>query len=207
MELPSRHGEFAAGARDGGMVEYSTNGGTTWLDAGPLFTHQGYTGTISSGVVIPPGQYEWWQTGLDFATNPSAPLSLAARLEGGGFYNGTRYGGNATLTVRRGSSFTTSLLVDYNDVQLDQGDFTRSLLGFRAGYYFTPSIFLQSLVQYNNRDAVFSANVRFAWLNTAGTGLFIVLNDTETATGVFDWTAPRVRSFVIKFTRQFGTGS
>jgi hypothetical protein len=28
---------------DGGVVEYSTNGGTTWKDAGPFFTEHGYT--------------------------------------------------------------------------------------------------------------------------------------------------------------------
>jgi bacillolysin len=33
---------------DGGVLEYSTNGGSTWLDAGSLITDNGYSGTISS---------------------------------------------------------------------------------------------------------------------------------------------------------------
>ena len=89
---------------------------------------------------------------------------------------------------------------------LDQGDFVRSLVGVRLGYFFTPRIFVQSLVQYSNQAQVFSANVRFGWLNTAGTGLFIVLNDAEEGPGVFDWTRPLTRSFVVKFSKQFGTG-
>ena len=96
--------------------------------------------------------------------------------------------------------------MDYQDVHLDEGDFVRSLVGLRVGYFFSPRIFMQSLFQYNNQADVFSANVRFGWLNTAGTGLFIVLNDAEQANGVFDWTRPTTRSFVVKFTRQFGTG-
>ncbi|OJV95893.1 MAG: hypothetical protein BGO39_21540 [Chloroflexi bacterium 54-19] len=32
---------------DGGMVEYSTNGGSTWNDAGSLFDYNGYNGAIS----------------------------------------------------------------------------------------------------------------------------------------------------------------
>jgi len=36
-------------AWDGGVLEYSTNDGASWTDAGPLFTHNGYTGTIYSG--------------------------------------------------------------------------------------------------------------------------------------------------------------
>jgi hypothetical protein len=34
-------------ADDGGLVEYSTNGGGSWSDAGGLFDENGYTGTIS----------------------------------------------------------------------------------------------------------------------------------------------------------------
>lgn len=39
------YGTFTAA--DGGVVEYSTNGGTSWTDTGPLFTDNGYYGTIS----------------------------------------------------------------------------------------------------------------------------------------------------------------
>lgn len=34
-------------AYDGGVLEYSTTGGSTWTDAAALFTHQGYNGTIT----------------------------------------------------------------------------------------------------------------------------------------------------------------
>ncbi len=109
-------------------------------------------------------------------------------------------------TVRQGAALTSSLLLDYNEVRLDQGDFVRSLVGVRLGYFFTPRIFTQSLVQYNNQAEVFSANIRFGWLNTAGTGLFVVLNTAENATGLFAWDRSITRSILIKFTRQFGTG-
>jgi hypothetical protein len=161
---------------------------------------------IARGVTLPAGEYHWASLGFDLATNPSAPVSLATRIEAGPFYNGTRYGATSTLTVRRGSALTSSLLLDYNQVRLDQGDFVRSLVGVRLGYFFTPRIFTQSLVQYNNQAGVFSANIRFGWLNTAGTGLFVVLNTAENATGLFAWDRAITRSFLIKFTRQFGTG-
>jgi bacillolysin len=40
---------------DGGVVEYSTNGGSSWQDAGALFTHNGYTGTVSTSFSNPLG--------------------------------------------------------------------------------------------------------------------------------------------------------
>jgi hypothetical protein len=161
---------------------------------------------IASGVVLPAGAYDYTTIGLDFATNPSAPLSLSLRGDFGGFYNGIKNGGNATITLRRGATMSSSLLVDYNDVRLDQGDFVRYLVGARVAYFFSPRIFAQTLVQYNNQARVWAANARFGWLNTAGTGLFIVFNDGREADGFFRWVRPQARSLVVKYTRQFGTG-
>jgi hypothetical protein len=160
---------------------------------------------ISTNTTLPADNYDWWSLGLDFSTNPSVPLSLAMRGDFGPFYNGTRNGGNATITYRQGASLTTSLLVDYNDVDLDQGSFVRSLVGVRAGYFFTPKVFIQSLVQYNNQARIWTANARFGWLTTAGTGLFIVFNEGQEADGFFDWVRPHARSVVVKYTRQLGS--
>ena len=38
-------------------------------------------------------------------------------------------------------------------------------------------VYLQTLLQYNRQTDTFSTNIRFGWLNTAGTGLFVVLNN------------------------------
>jgi hypothetical protein len=161
--------------------------------------------TISPGVVLPAGDYGWGSLGLDWDSDPSATLSFTSRGEFGAFYNGNRIGETVTLTYRRGASITTSLQVDYQDVSLDQGDFIRRLIGVKVGYFFTPKIFLQSLVQYNNQAGIWNANVRFAWLSTASTGLFIVYNEGQQATGFFDWTTPQSRSLVLKFTKQIGS--
>jgi uncharacterized protein DUF5916 len=162
---------------------------------------------IARDVTLPARSYDYASVGLDFATNPSAPISLSLRGDFGGLYDGTRTGGTGTLTVRRGASLTSSLLADYNDVHLDEGNFVRYLVGTRLGYFFTPRIFAQSLVQYNNQARVWAANARFGWLNTAGTGLFVVFNDGREADGFFRWVRPQARSVVVKYTRQFGTGS
>ena len=162
---------------------------------------------IARNVTLPAGSYNYSSLGLDFATNPSAPLSLSLRGDFGGLYNGRRNGGNVTVTARRGASLTSSLLVDYHDVHLDQGNFVRSLVGMRFGYYFTPRIFALSLVQYSNQARAWTANARFGWLNTGGTGLFIVFNEGREADSFFRWVRPQARSLVIKYTRQLGTGT
>jgi hypothetical protein len=159
---------------------------------------------IATGVTLPAGSYDYTSVGFDFATDPSAPLSLTLRADVGGFYNGTRRGGSVTFGARHGSSVTTSLLVEYNDVRLDQGDFIRSLVAARIAYFFTPRIMTQTLVQYSNQARSWTANARFAWLSTAGTGLFIVYNEGQEADGFFRWTRPQARSLIVKYARQFG---
>jgi len=160
---------------------------------------------IAPGVILPVGSYDYPVYGFDWTFDPSAPFSFVARGDFGPFYNGTRNGGSVTFTYRRGASLSSSLLFDYNEVNLDQGAFTRRLIGTRVGYFFTPRVFAQSLVQYNNQARVWTANARFGWLSTAGTGLFVVYNDGENADGFFRWGRPQARSLVIKFTRQIGT--
>ncbi len=161
---------------------------------------------IASNVKLPPGQYDFPVFGLDWSTNASRPLSMALRTDVGQFYNGTRRGGTATVTYRRGATLSSSFLFDYNDVRLDQGSFIRQIIGTRVAYFFTPRLSVQSLMQYNKEAKVWTANTRLAWLNTAGTGLFVVWNDGETADGFFRWQGPQTRSLVVKYARQFGTG-
>lgn len=161
---------------------------------------------ISPGVVLAPGQYQWGTLGFDYTTDPSENITATGRFDFGNFWTGTRNGGNGTLTVRRGATFSGSLTVDHNDVRLPEGNFKRTLEAVRLNYFFTPRIFVQTLTQFNNQQRIWSANVRFGWLNTAGTGLFVVFNDGREATGFFDWVRPQQRSVFVKFTRQFGTG-
>lgn len=161
---------------------------------------------IAPGVVLQPGQYNWGTLGFDYQTDPSENIWANGRFDVGEFWTGTRRGGSGTVTVRRGATFSGSLSVEHNDVRLPEGDFTRTLEALRLNYFFTPRVFVQTLTQYNNQQRIWSANVRFGWLNTAGTGLFVVFNDGREANGFFDWVRPQQRTVFVKFTRQFGTG-
>ena len=97
------------------------------------------------------------------------------------------------------------MLVDYSKVHLAQGNFSRSLVGLRFAYFFTPRISLQTLTQFNDQAQVWTANVRLSWLSTAGTGLFVVFNDAEQAEGFLNWKRPVTHAFTVKFTKQFGS--
>ena len=162
--------------------------------------------TIAPNVVLPAGSYDWGTLGFDYTTDPSQNLFATGRFDVGQFWTGRRSGGSGTVTMRRGATFSGSFTADYNDVRLPQGNFIGSLQAVRLNYFFTPRVFVQTLTQFNSQQKVWGANVRFGWLNTAGTGLFVVFNDGREANGFFDLGTPQQKSVFVKFTRQFGTG-
>ena len=187
------------------ITEWATASGAS-LGPEVNIEHQGLQQpfAIARNVTLPVGAYEYTSLGFDGATDPSKPFSVNVRADVGGFYNGTRRGGSVTVAARRGSSLTTSLLVEYNDVRLDQGNFTRLVIAPRFAYFFTPRIMFQTLVQYSNQAQVWTANARFSWLSTAGNGLFIVLNEGHAADSFFRLNEPQARSLIVKYSRQFG---
>jgi len=159
---------------------------------------------IGDGVTLPTGVYDWVEWNPRFNTNLSAPYSLASEATIGGFYTGHRAGIAATFTARPGEKFSAALRVNYEKLNLAEGEFDRVLMGLRLAYSFTPSMYVQTLTQWNDQAKSFSANVRFGWLGPAGTGLFVVFNEGR-ETG--DNSRPLDRVLVIKFTRQFDLGS
>ncbi len=171
------------------------------------FNHEGLKEPfeIADGIVIPPGSYDTFEWGFRYNTDTSAPLSIDGSIDVGGFYTGRRAGTTSNLNVRAGETFAAGLRVSYYDVDLPEGDFTTSVLGLRLSYAFTPRVYLQSLIQYNDQTRQFSSNVRFGWLGAAGTGLFVVYNDVE-AVDPFDRNAPPrsplERGLVVKFSRR-----
>ena len=154
---------------------------------------------ITDDITIPIDRYDVVETLWRFGTNPSAALSTNGVVTIGGFFSGHRKGFTNTLTAKAGATWAAALRFSYDDVDLPEGSFQTTLVGLRVAYSFTPRIFLQSLLQYNNQRDEFSGNVRFGWLDTAGTGLFLVFNNVHQTARP---TGPVDRAFVVKFTRQ-----
>jgi hypothetical protein len=78
-----------------------------------------------------------------------------------------------------GNKFNSALTINYNKLELQNGNINALITGGKFTYSFTPRIYLQSLIQYNNITNITSVNARFGWLKNANTGLFVVLNLIE----------------------------
>ena len=96
-----------------------------------------------------------------------------------------------------------SPILNFNDLYilkfLPGSEVNAFISSTRLSYSFTPQVFLQSLVQYNNVTNITSVNARFGWLKTANTGLFVVLNLVKDT----DWNDPlNTQTFSVKYTHQ-----
>ena len=154
---------------------------------------------IAPGVVVPPGRYDHSEVQLVFNTNMGAPVSLETRLVAGGFFGGRRVSLTPVLRMRAGKVFNTDLELVRNDVDLPGGEFRTNLLRLRLSYSFSTRLFVQSLVQYNDRIDNWSTNLRLGWLQTANTGLFVVFNENREVGGLP--LGARDRSIALKFSR------
>lgn len=161
---------------------------------------------IRDGIVIPAGTYHNAEWSFRANTNQGAPLSISGGWTWGGFYTGVQFTPNADIVYRYRDKLVTTLRVDYFDVRLDEGSFKTAVIGLNTSYSFTPRLYLQANVQYNDDTEDVGTNVRLGWLDTAGTGLFVVWNDTNhrgslERTGLL--AGPKQRQLVIKYSRLF----
>ena len=134
---------------------------------------------IFPGVLIPPGTYDHKEVQIAGNTNLGAPISLNVNTIVGGLFGGDRVTITPSIAGRVGETVNATFEWSYNDLQLPGGDFTTNLARVRVAYSFTTRMFLQALVQYNDRADLWSSNIRFGLLSDANTGLFVVYNDVQ----------------------------
>lgn len=137
---------------------------------------------VIPGEVVLPGTYDNAELQLVMYTNRSAPLSVGMEMWAGGYFSGERLTLEPDIQYRIGDRFNTSLSWNYNHIDLDNdigGPFDINVGIFRLSYAFTPKISLEGLIQYDDRTDAVATNLRFAWLNSASSGLYLVYNESD----------------------------
>ena len=151
-------------------------------------------------VTIPVGEYDWLQHAFEYFHNPSARVTATVRARIGHYYDGDFKGFEINSDYRITPKATASLGWTRQDIDLPYGSFVNNLIPIKGNYSFTTLTNLSALLQYNGQTGQFSSNIRLAWLNRSGTGLFVVFNDRR---DLLSSTSLETlgRSFVVKYTR------
>jgi hypothetical protein len=154
---------------------------------------------VYPGVIVPAGSYRSPYLFSQGNTDRRKWLSASLSANIGGFLSGNQVSLAPQINIRHGGQFTSSFRWTRNDIDLPQGKFVTNLGSVRGTYNFSTLVNFSALVQYNDRTKNWSTNLRFNWLRTAASGLYIVYNDTE----LFDGLGPQRRAFIIKYGHQF----
>jgi len=137
---------------------------------------------VIPGEIVLPGNYDNAEMQLVMYTNRSAPLSVGMQIWAGGYFSGDRVTLEPDIQYRIGDRFNASLSWNYNHIDLDNGSggpFDINVGILKLSYAFTPKISLEGLFQYDDRTDAVATNVRFAWLNSASSGLYLVYTESD----------------------------
>ena len=156
---------------------------------------------ISDSVFVSAGTYDDQEIQIMIMTNQAKPISFSSMNRIGGFFGGDRINMTPTLKIRYKDKITSEFSFNFNKVNLPNGNFTTNLLRARLTYSFTPKMYIQSLLQYNNQSDQWSMNWRFIWQQSAGTGLYLVYNQAQDYDGIP--IEKSTKSFVVKYSYLF----
>jgi hypothetical protein len=166
----------------------------------PLVPFTVYQDVSGRRVIIPAGEYASVTGGIEYISDPSAPVNVALQTKNGRFYDGDHFGWEFALGLRMGARLITSAGWNHDDIKLPFGNFKNDLVPVNISYSFTSLASVQGLVQYNRQTSSVSSNIRLALLNRSGTGLFAVYNDRRDTADITSETLLG-RSFIVKYTR------
>ena len=153
---------------------------------------------IGEGVPVPAGDYDTWLISASAETSSNRPVVLQGNTRFQSIYDGHISTVGGSLTLSPSANLSTVLSYTHNRVDVPNGAFDADIGSLRLTLAFTTQITANALIQYNERDDELSANIRFNFIHTPGSDLFIVLNEQRgTSESLWDL---NTRSTVVKIT-------
>jgi hypothetical protein len=194
-------GQIRAKRLHTGYTFFLENGGYTELSVNPAFERIDEPFRIDPRIdPIPAGSYSWNEWMLRGSTDASALVSGGFTGIVGGLWSGTQTTFRGDITIKPSHKFRTTLSAQRTDAHLDEpdDDFVKTFWTSRTNYSFNKNMFIDALVQYDPSTKLLNSNVRFNFIHSPLSDLFIVWNEQRFETG--EGITPG-RSLTIKFTK------
>jgi hypothetical protein len=157
----------------GDQLDFEVGRGFERLDA-PFRIYRAPDGNASGDVHVAAGDY----TTLDWEASARAAsrrrLSGNVRVSGGEFWSGTRTQIGAGLDFQARPGLAVGISAERNDVSLDDGAFTTSLVRMSGGWHMSPWMSLTGNAQYDDVSRTLGTFARFRWIVRPGSDIFLV---------------------------------
>ena len=159
---------------------------------------------IRSDVAIPAGTYRFGEWNFMYDTDPSRRLYARTRYSPQTFFDGTRTDMRAVLGVRATSRIAAEVQFNRSDVALPGGAFISDLASLRLDLTLSPRMTLRTLSQYNSTTKELSTSVRFNWIYSPGSDIYVAYDElrltTPGVTGFYETPWLRSRQLAVKMT-------
>ncbi|MEY2587312.1 MAG: hypothetical protein RLY11_1161 [Bacteroidota bacterium] len=136
--------------------------------------------TNSGGVKLKANTaYNYYSFICSLSTDQRKKLAAKLGSRSGQYFNGTRVNLDAEVNYRIQPFGSISSVLSFNRLRFPQPYTSKDLILFgpKIDLTFTKSLFLSTLVQYNNQINNINMNVRFQWRFAPASDLFIVYTD------------------------------
>lgn len=159
-----------------------------------LFDAPNDTYEIFRDVSVPSGRYWWSRYELQYEMSSAHPLSFAAFVNWGRFYDGRSADLELEGTWRGGGHAIIGASLSRTAARLRGGGFTALQGSGRFEYDFNPRASLLGFVQYTNEDRRVDFNIRFHWIPVIGDDVFVVWNSGYSTSPGTPYRFPAMRS-------------
>jgi hypothetical protein len=136
---------------------------------------------LSDSIWIKEDNYSFVSLRGDFRTPESKMLSARIEMNGGGFYDGRRYGIRLESMMNVSSSLQLSAAYEFNAIRFPDRDTNNSLnihsTNVKALYMMNTKLSASILVQYVNTEDEFIANFRLRYNPREGNDFYLVYNE------------------------------
>lgn len=152
---------------------------------------------IFEDIVIPMGEYSWWQQQIELETKGARDVWGLASYKFGDFYNGKRQDIKVQVNWKIAVPFFIGGTVTQNNVKLPEGDFTANIFQVNANILFSPNITLYNYFQYDNASNSLGWQSRFRWIIKPGNEIMVVWTSnflqSEFSTFIMDESTARIK--------------
>ena len=132
---------------------------------------------IRPDVTIPAGTYRFGEWAFIYRSDPSRRLYTRLQYSPQTFYDGTRTDVRATLGLRATSRISAEAIFNRSDVTLPTGAFVADLATLRLDLTLSPRMTFRSLSQYNSTTRELSNSIRFNWIYSPGSDIYIAYDE------------------------------
>jgi hypothetical protein len=162
--------------------------------------------TISPGVVLPPGIYQFTRFRNTFTSAPQRRLSGTFNYSFGEYWSGTAQIVATGLTFKMPPRFSIAFNTNQTFARLPQGNFVARIISSQVNYSVSPLLTFSNLVQYDNLSRNVGWQSRVRWTLRAGNDLFFVFGQgwLQEDTGGYNFSAQEIKvSTKLQYTFRF----